>query len=256
MALVPFRVAGAAADQSLETRTFQIGGHTLSIRQDPRGSGALRTLRPTSGDAEEGAAATSDAGSTGRSSQRGEGLEMVGLVVWQSAFVLAEYLLRAPPFGQWADVRAVDLGTGTGVVAIALALAGADMVGADLPRVTPLARDNAAANCRSPLHRMQIVDHAWGSPVAALGPRPDLITGADIVYEERCFEDLVATLRALAAPHTLVVLAYRLRGRGEAQFEALLAASGFAVRQVPTAALHEEYRGGEYRVLRASLLDP
>ncbi len=35
-------------------------------------------------------------------------------VVWQSAFVLAEYLLRAPPFGQWADVRAVDLGTGTG----------------------------------------------------------------------------------------------------------------------------------------------
>lgn len=38
----------------------------------------------------------------------------VGLVVWQSAFVLAELLLRAPPFGQWADVRAVDLGTGTG----------------------------------------------------------------------------------------------------------------------------------------------
>lgn len=38
----------------------------------------------------------------------------VGLVVWQSAFVLAELLLSAPPFGQWADVRAVDLGTGTG----------------------------------------------------------------------------------------------------------------------------------------------
>lgn len=40
-------------------------------------------------------------------------------VVWQSAFVLAEYLLRAPPFGQWADVRAVDLGTGTGDTVIA-----------------------------------------------------------------------------------------------------------------------------------------
>ena len=45
-------------------------------------------------------------------------------------------------------------------------------------------------------------------------------------------------------------------GRGEAEFEALLAASGFAVRHVPTAQLHEEYRGGEYRVLRACLLDP
>ena len=43
-----------------------------------------------------------------------EHLEHVGLVVWQSAFVLAEYLLRHPPFGQWHDVRAVDLGAGTG----------------------------------------------------------------------------------------------------------------------------------------------
>lgn len=38
----------------------------------------------------------------------------MGLVVWQSAFVLAELLLRAPPFGQWDDVRTLDLGTGTG----------------------------------------------------------------------------------------------------------------------------------------------
>ena len=59
---------------------------------------------------------------------------------------------------------------------------------------------------------VQVVDHAWGSDVAPLGAQPDLITGADIVYEERCFGALVATLRALAAPHTLVVLAYRLRG--------------------------------------------
>jgi len=43
-----------------------------------------------------------------------EHLEHVGLVVWQSAFVLAEYLLRHPPFGQWDDVHAVDLGAGTG----------------------------------------------------------------------------------------------------------------------------------------------
>ena len=43
-----------------------------------------------------------------------EQLEHVGLVVWQSAFVLAEYLLRHPPFGQWDDVHTVDLGAGTG----------------------------------------------------------------------------------------------------------------------------------------------
>jgi methylase of polypeptide subunit release factors len=47
-------------------------------------------------------------------------------------------------------------GCGAGVVAIALALAGADVVAADLPRVTPLARANAAANCRAPPHRIQV----------------------------------------------------------------------------------------------------
>jgi hypothetical protein len=36
MAVVQFRVSGPAADQSLEHRLFQIGGHTLSIRQDPK----------------------------------------------------------------------------------------------------------------------------------------------------------------------------------------------------------------------------
>ena len=38
----------------------------------------------------------------------------MGLVVWQSAFLLAELLVRSPPFGAWGDVRVVDLGTGTG----------------------------------------------------------------------------------------------------------------------------------------------
>ena len=43
-----------------------------------------------------------------------EDLSHVGLVVWQSAFLLAELLIRRPPFGAWGDVRVVDLGTGTG----------------------------------------------------------------------------------------------------------------------------------------------
>ena len=43
-----------------------------------------------------------------------DSLGSVGLVVWQSAFLLAELLLQHPPLGPWAHVRAVDLGTGTG----------------------------------------------------------------------------------------------------------------------------------------------
>ena len=41
MAMVPFRVSGAAADQSLELRLFQIGPYTIFIKQNPKVSAAL-----------------------------------------------------------------------------------------------------------------------------------------------------------------------------------------------------------------------
>ena len=61
--------------------------------------------------------------------------------------------------GCWHDplsaVTSARVLSAAGVVAIALALAGAEVVAADLPCVTPLARANAAANCRAPPHRIQ-----------------------------------------------------------------------------------------------------
>ena len=59
---------------------------------------------------------------------------------------------------------------------------------------------------------MQVLEHAWGTDVAPLGQLPDLITGADIVYQEEHFPALLQTLESLAAPHTLIYLAFRLRG--------------------------------------------
>lgn len=48
MALVPFRVSGAAADQTLEHRIFQIGPHTIRVDQDGRSSGSLQGVRNNS----------------------------------------------------------------------------------------------------------------------------------------------------------------------------------------------------------------
>ncbi|KAK9916047.1 hypothetical protein WJX75_007777 [Coccomyxa subellipsoidea] len=241
MALIPFRVSGAAADQTLEHRLFQIGGHTIRVRQNPVGSGAHHHIR-----AQQDRQSAAD-GSTGESK---EALENVGLVVWQSAFVLAEFLMAHSPMGAWHDVRAVDLGTGTGVVGLVLALAGADVTLTDLPHVTWLARENVAANCDSPLIRAQVTDYAWGDNVAALPACPDLITGADILYQAEHFPALLQTLKQLAAPHTLIYLSYRLRGRGEDRFEHMLEEEDFAVMRIPEHALHEEYRDGQYHVLR------
>ena len=47
--------------------------------------------------------------------REGAPLGNVGLVVWQSAFVLADYLVACPPYGTWQGVSVIDLGTGTGV---------------------------------------------------------------------------------------------------------------------------------------------
>ena len=44
MALVPFRVSGIAADQTLEHRLFQIRQHTIKIAQDVHKSGSLQRV--------------------------------------------------------------------------------------------------------------------------------------------------------------------------------------------------------------------
>ena len=74
-------------------------------------------------------------------------LANVGLVAWQCGFVLADYLLRQPPFETWHGVHVVELGSGVGTVGIALALAGASVLLTDLPHVLPLTQVCACVSC-------------------------------------------------------------------------------------------------------------
>lgn len=65
----------------------------------------------------------------------------------------------------------------------------------------------------------QVVDYAWGGDASALNPQPDVITGADILYEEQHFPALLKSIQALSAPHTLTYLAYRIRGDAHQESE-------------------------------------
>ena len=58
----------------------------------------------------------------------------------------------------------------------------------------------------------QVVPYAWGEDAGRLPQGPDVITGADVVYEQEHFPALISSLRMLAAPHTVIFLSYRLRG--------------------------------------------
>lgn len=59
---------------------------------------------------------------------------------------------------------------------------------------------------------LQVCEHTWGEDTAALGPQPDIILGADVVYQQEHFDALASSILALSAPHTLTFLSYRLRG--------------------------------------------
>ena len=76
-----------------------------------------------------------DLASVEHEGREGAPLVNVGLVVWQSAFVLADYLVACPPYGTWQGVSVIDLGTGTGV----------------RPRILPHYSSLRSA-CATPLH--------------------------------------------------------------------------------------------------------
>ena len=60
---------------------------------------------------------------------------------------------------------------------------------------------------------LQVVVHCWGQDVKELMPSPDVIIGADVVYQQEHFDALITTLQDLAAAHTLIYLAFKIRGK-------------------------------------------
>lgn len=76
------------------------------------------------------------AGSTHQQQQQQPDLSRVGLVLWQSGYVLSDFLLQRLPQLQagrcssgWAGMRVLELGCGAGTVGMFLALAGAQVGG-------------------------------------------------------------------------------------------------------------------------------
>ncbi len=82
---------------------------TADLKQDPkasRGSAAHQDRGLKMPDV--------DADTSSNSKAQGSSLNNVGRAVWQSGFLLADFLIRNPPFEEWSAVRVVDLGAGTG----------------------------------------------------------------------------------------------------------------------------------------------
>ncbi len=95
----------------------------------------------------------------------------MGLLIWSSSFVFAEYLLRVQPVGSWRGKRVLELGAGTGMLGIALAMAGADVTMTDLAHITPLTVENIDKNSTGIKGQCRAVSYKWGEPRGELQVR-------------------------------------------------------------------------------------
>ena len=151
----------------------------------------------------------------------------------------------------WFDIRiAVRSLSASRSTTIAAVLAGARVTMTDYDdEALRFARANARRNLPAPLRRraLEIRPLDWRRP--ALDRRYALILGADIVYERRMFEPLLALFHQALAPGGSVVLTEPDRSVG-ADFLRLAAERGFTAETVP---MQVRRRGRSCRVLRAAL---
>ncbi len=130
--------------------------------------------------------------------------------LWPAATALVEVLPE-----QLEDVRVLELGCGLGLPSLVAAARGADVTAVDWAEdAVALLRRNAERNGLALVAEV----HDWRRP---LGRAFDLALAADVLYERRNVEPVLARLRE-AAPEALVGLAGRpyeeefLRLAGEA----------------------------------------
>ncbi|HET9016022.1 MAG TPA: methyltransferase domain-containing protein [Thermomicrobiaceae bacterium] len=127
--------------------------------------------------------------------------------LWPSGIALADLLVAEPDLVRGR--RVVELGCGLGVTAIAALEAGADLTVTDYaPESLLLCRYSALANAGLEPAALHI---NWRQPpaelFAAAGAGFPVVLAADVLYESRDVQPLLALLDRLAAPSADVLLA-------------------------------------------------
>ncbi|XP_006889189.1 PREDICTED: protein N-lysine methyltransferase METTL21A [Elephantulus edwardii] len=187
MALVPYDDASVMGLQKFHkpVTTFSFASHTIQIRQDWRQLG-------------------------------------VAAVVWDAAIVLSTYLEMGGV--ELKGCSAVELGAGTGLVGIVAALLGAHVTITDRKVALEFLKSNVEANLPPHIQPRAVVKElTWGQNLGSFSPGEfDLILGADIIYLEETFTDLLHTLGYLCGDRAVILLACRIRYERDNNFLAML----------------------------------
>ncbi|NWH18047.1 MT21A methyltransferase, partial [Grus americana] len=202
MALVPYEEGAGWGVRQLHSPsvTYRFASHTIRVQQDWRRLG-------------------------------------VAAVVWDAAVVLSAYLeiggidLR--------DRSVIELGAGTGLLGIVATLLGkgvfvclfkaiynhsARVTITDRAAALEFLESNVQANLPSELRPRAVVKElTWGRDLGNFPPGAfDFVLGADIVYLEETFAELLQTLEHLCSEQTVILLSCRIRYERDHKFLKML----------------------------------
>ena len=157
--------------------------------------------------------------------------------LWPSGIALARHVVGLPLGG----VRVLELGCGLGLPSLAAALAGAEVLATDwAPEALALLQANAAANGLRVA--TAVLDWRTGAPP---GSPFDLVLAADVLYEARNAEPLLAALDDAVAERRTAIVADPGRRHAAAFFD-VAGDAGWWVERVAVA----ELPGGAISTLR------
>ncbi|KAE8580171.1 hypothetical protein XENTR_v10024339 [Xenopus tropicalis] len=140
----------------------------------------------------------------------------VAAVVWDAALVLCMYLESEGIHLQNSSV--IELGAGTGLVGIVAALLGAQVTITDRDLAMEFLRMNVRDNIpKDSLHRVSVRALNWGKSLEEFSTY-DFILGADIIYLEETFPDLLQTFLHLSSQQSVILLSSRLRYQRDHDF--------------------------------------
>ncbi|XP_040295938.1 protein N-lysine methyltransferase METTL21A [Bufo bufo] len=140
----------------------------------------------------------------------------VAAVVWDAAVVLCMYLEAGGVDLQGRSV--VELGAGTGLVGIVAALLGANVTVTDRELAVEFLKSNVQDNLPKELeHKMSVKPLNWGTGLEHFS-HFDVILGADLIYLEETFQDLLKTIIHLSTERTVILLSCRLRYQRDHNF--------------------------------------
>ncbi|KFV19212.1 Protein N-lysine methyltransferase METTL21A, partial [Tauraco erythrolophus] len=122
------------------------------------------------------------------------------------------------------DRSVIELGAGTGLLGIVVTLLGARVTITDRAAALEFLESNVQANLPSELRPRAVVKElTWGKDLGNFPPGAfDFILGADIVYLEETFAELLQTLEHLCSEQSVILLSCRIRYERDHKFLKML----------------------------------